>query len=64
MSLLLIIISSILVLNAALAFVTVFWSKREVSRIWAWLVVLVFLPVFGFVIYWFAGRRISDKKNF
>lgn len=64
MSLLLIIISSILILNAALAFVTVFWSKREVSRIWAWLVVLVFLPVFGFVIYWFAGRRISDKKIF
>ncbi|MFT8469817.1 MAG: cardiolipin synthase [Oenococcus sp.] len=58
------IISVILLLNAFFAVVTVFWSKREVSRIWAWLVVLLFVPVFGFVIYWFTGRRISDKKIF
>ncbi len=64
MNLLIAVILIVLVLNATLSFITVFWSKRDVSRIWAWLVVLVFVPVIGFVIYWFAGRRISDKKIF
>ncbi|MDI4583495.1 cardiolipin synthase [Oenococcus sp. UCMA 14587] len=58
------IILIVLVLNATLAFITVFWSKRDVSRIWAWLIVLIFVPIIGFIIYWFAGRRISDKKIF
>lgn len=54
----------LLVLNAFLAIITVFWSKREVSTIWAWLLVLTLLPGIGFIVFWFFGRRISDKQIF
>ncbi|MDR0899839.1 MAG: phospholipase D-like domain-containing protein, partial [Lactobacillaceae bacterium] len=54
----------ILLVNAILSTITVFWSKRDVSTIWAWLLVLILLPGLGFVIFWFFGRRISDKQIF
>ncbi|WP_439425039.1 cardiolipin synthase [Oenococcus alcoholitolerans] len=54
----------VIILNGVFALVTVFWSKRDVSKIWAWLVVLLFVPIIGFVIYWFAGRGLSNKKIF
>ncbi|MDR2660579.1 MAG: cardiolipin synthase [Lactobacillaceae bacterium] len=54
----------ILIINSIIAFITVFWSKREVSTIWAWLLVLFLLPVLGFVVFWLFGRRISDKRIF
>jgi cardiolipin synthase len=59
-----IVLTIILTFNTVLAFITVFWSKRDASVIWAWLLVLTLLPVFGFIIFWFFGRRISDKRIF
>ncbi len=54
----------ILFINSSLSIITVFLSNRDVSKIWAWLVVLIFIPGIGFVIYWFAGRGLSNKKIF
>ncbi|MCW1013439.1 PLDc N-terminal domain-containing protein, partial [Streptococcus anginosus] len=34
------------------------------ATIWAWLLVLILLPGLGFVIYFFLGRKISDKQIF
>ncbi len=35
----------IVVVNAVLAIFTVFREKRDIAAIWAWLLVLVFLPL-------------------
>ncbi|MCS4559047.1 PLD nuclease N-terminal domain-containing protein, partial [Shewanella sp. C32] len=46
------------------AFITVFRQKRDIATIWAWMLVLLFLPVIGFAIFFLAGSRISSKKIF
>lgn len=62
MSLLTIIILLVLLLNTIAAIFTVLRSVRDISTTWAWLLVLIFLPVIGFGIYLFAGRGLSTKK--
>ena len=50
--------------NAILALWTVFHRKRSVATSWAWLIVLIILPVLGFIIYGFVGRGISQENLF
>lgn len=50
--------------NAILALWTVFHRKRSVATSWAWLIVLIILPVVGFIIYGFVGRGISQENLF
>lgn len=52
----------ILVLNTIGAIFTVLREVRDISTTWAWLLVLIFLPVIGFGLYLFAGRGLSAKK--
>lgn len=58
------IIIAFLTINTLLAVITVFRQKREVAAIWAWLMVLLMLPGFGFILYFFLGRKISDEEIF
>ncbi|WP_420832601.1 cardiolipin synthase [Weissella diestrammenae] len=55
---------SLLAINAILAFIIVFRGKREVTAIWAWLLVLLGLPFIGFIIYMFIGRNLTSAKIF
>ena len=50
--------------NLLLALIVVFWTKRSTPTIWAWLLILIFLPLVGWVIYMTMGRRITDKQIF
>ncbi|MGX5376715.1 cardiolipin synthase [Ligilactobacillus sp. LYQ135] len=59
-----IIVGIIWFINLFAAIVTVFHEKRDISTTWAWLLVLVFIPVFGFILYLFVGRKISHDKIF
>lgn len=54
----------ILYANILLAFVVVFLERRNPSATWAWLLVLVFIPVLGFVLYLFLGQDIRRIKLF
>ncbi|MDR3189838.1 MAG: cardiolipin synthase [Lactobacillaceae bacterium] len=54
----------IIVMNTIAAVITIFREKREIASIWAWFVVLIGLPIAGFVIYFFMGRKLSHKKIF
>lgn len=58
------IITFLYVLNALIALVTILIKPRDVAAIWAWLLVLFALPGFGFVLYLFFGRGLTDKKKF
>ncbi len=52
----------ILILNILLSFVIVFRERKETAQTWAWLLVLMFIPIVGFILYIFLGRGISKEK--
>ncbi|KRN99420.1 cardiolipin synthase [Companilactobacillus kimchiensis] len=54
----------ILVLNTISALITVFHRPRNIVTTWAWILVLVLLPIVGFLIYAFLGRGIAQEKIF
>ncbi|PKR19717.1 cardiolipin synthase, partial [Staphylococcus aureus] len=43
------------ILNLLFAFTIIFMKRRSANSIWAWLLVLVFLPLFGFILYLLLG---------
>lgn len=55
----------IIFLNTLGAIVTVFRDKhRDITSVWAWMMVLLLFPVCGFIIYFFLGRKLSNKQIF
>ncbi|CQR46101.1 Major cardiolipin synthase ClsA [Paraliobacillus sp. PM-2] len=54
----------ILVFNMFLAFAIVFLERKNATSTWAWLMVLLFIPVIGFFLYLIFGRKLSNKKMF
>lgn len=50
--------------NILLSIVIIFRERRQTAQTWAWLLVLLFIPVVGFVLYFFFGRGISKEKIF
>jgi cardiolipin synthase len=57
-------IATIIVLNIFLAVVLIFLERRDASSTWAWLMVLFFIPVFGFIVYLLLGRQLRKKHLF
>ncbi|KRL16358.1 phosphatidylserine phosphatidylglycerophosphate cardiolipin synthase-like protein [Levilactobacillus zymae DSM 19395] len=58
------IIEAIIILNAVLAFLTVFREKRDIAATWAWMLVLVLVPIVGFIAYAFIGRKLPKGRMF
>jgi cardiolipin synthase len=40
----------VIILNILFATIVIFFERREASTTWAWLLVLYFLPVVGFIL--------------
>src|SRR5690625_2216912 len=57
-------ISFVMIFNFFLAFTIIFLERRNASSTWAWLMVLFFIPVLGFILYLIFGRRLSKDKIF
>ena len=56
------IVSITTVLNILLLASVLFIERRDVGNTWAWIMVLVFLPIVGFFIYLFFGRSLKQKN--
>lgn len=54
----------LIIANILLSLVIVFRERRQTAQTWAWLMVLMFIPVLGFILYIFFGRGISKDKIF
>lgn len=54
---------SVYALNLLFALIVIFISRKTASSTWAWLFVLFFLPIVGFVLYLLLGRNLQ-KKHF
>ena len=59
-----IILIAAFILNLIFAFVIIFMERRSAGSIWAWLLVLVFLPIIGFILYLLLGRQIQRNRIF
>ncbi len=57
-------INILLVLNILLALFVVFRERKETTSTWAWLLVLFFIPVVGFVLYLLFGQDLRRKHLF
>ena len=52
------------ILNIFLAAALVFLERRDATSTWAWILVLFFIPIFGFFIYLLLGRQLRKKTLF
>ncbi|HEY8892945.1 MAG TPA: cardiolipin synthase [Clostridium sp.] len=52
------------VVNILFAFAVVFIERKNPASTWTWLMVLLFLPSIGFVLYLFLGQNLKRKKMF
>ncbi|MFQ3854273.1 cardiolipin synthase [Staphylococcus sp. 2S1] len=52
------------ILNLIFAFTIIFMERRSAGAVWAWLLVLVFIPILGFIIYLLFGRQIQRNRIF
>lgn len=58
------IITSTLIINIILAIALIFLERRDPASTWAWLLVLFFMPILGFIIYLLLGRQLREKHLF
>lgn len=56
------IVSITIVINAVLLVGVLFFERRDIGNTWAWILVLVFIPIVGFFIYLFLGRNLQQKN--
>ena len=54
----------ILTLNILLAITIIFLERRDPTSTWAWILVLFFIPVVGFILYLLLGRQLRKKHLF
>ncbi|MFB4170121.1 cardiolipin synthase [Virgibacillus sp. JSM 102003] len=54
----------ILFFNIALALAIIFLERKDPSSTWAWLMVLLFIPIAGFILYLVFGKRLSSQRIF
>lgn len=53
-----------LIINTILSFIIVFRERKDTVNTWAWLLVLTFIPILGFILYVFFGKGISKERIF
>ena len=58
------IFSHLLIINVLLSIVVVFFQRRNPKSVWAWLLILYFIPVLGFVFYLVIGADMHKRKMF
>lgn len=58
------ILAFIIISNFGLAFTIIFLERKDAISTWAWLMVLMFIPIVGFFFYLIFGKKISNKRIF
>ena len=51
-------------INLIFAIVIVFFQRRDPKSVWAWLLVLYFVPILGFIFYLLVGSDMHKRKIF
>ncbi|MFC3039901.1 cardiolipin synthase [Virgibacillus xinjiangensis] len=64
MEIITILLGLIIFLNIGLAASIVFLERKDATSAWAWLMVLMFIPIAGFFLYLIFGKPISNRQIF
>ncbi|MFC3885924.1 cardiolipin synthase [Bacillus songklensis] len=59
-----ILVGNLFGLNILFAIAVVFLERRNVSATWAWLMILLFIPMLGFILYLIFGQNLSRRRIF
>lgn len=59
-----ILLGILFVLNLMLAAVVIFLERKDAGATWAWLMVLLFIPLLGFIMYLIFGQNLSRRRLF
>src|SRR5690625_7918913 len=59
-----ILLGSVMVINFILAFTVIFLERKNASSTWAWIMVLFFIPILGFILYLIFGRKLNNRYKF
>ncbi|MGY4691248.1 cardiolipin synthase [Salibacterium sp. K-3] len=59
-----ILISLVFLLNFIFAVIIIFLERKDATSTWAWLMVLLFVPFLGFILYLVFGQNMSRKRLF
>ncbi|WP_236015733.1 cardiolipin synthase [Planococcus soli] len=51
-----------IILNLVLAFFILFFERKTASSAWAWILILFFVPIAGFILYLLFGRSLRQKR--
>lgn len=54
----------LVIINLILAVIIVFFQRKEPKSVWAWLLILYFIPVAGFIFYLLIGTDMHKQKMF
>ena len=54
----------LVILNMLFAIIIIFFQRRDPKSVWAWLLLLYFIPVLGFVFYLLLGQDMHKRKMF
>ncbi len=58
------ILGHLVVINLILAVIIVFFQRKDPKSVWAWLLILYFIPVLGFLFYLLIGTDMYKRKMF
>lgn len=58
------IVNFIFVINMIFAVVVILFERRNAHSTWTWLMIMLFIPVLGFIFYLFFGQDLRKKKFF
>lgn len=64
MDIVMILSTIVLIVNMLLAIAIIFFERKDASATWAWVLILFFIPVLGFLIYLFLGQNLARKRMF
>ncbi len=54
----------LMIINLFLAVIIVFFQRKDPKSVWAWLLILYFIPVLGFIFYLLIGTDMHKQKMF
>ena len=55
---------NLIYINMLFAIIVVFFQRKEPKSAWAWLLILYFIPIIGFIFYLLAGTDMHKRKIF
>lgn len=58
------IMNNLLYINLILSVAIVFFQRKDPKSVWAWLLVMYFIPILGFILYLFIGQDLYKRRMF